>query len=100
MTVTMIGRRDLDGRSDRAMNSHSHVGDTTFATVERHSSGVADPDLLHASEESTIARRVHRGAWRRPHTHHTRAEVLGLAMWWLLVSAVAIGSMMFVARQP
>lgn len=78
-------------RTDRAMNPRSHVGDV----AGRHASGMAEPDVLHPSEDSTIARGIYRGAWRRPHIHRSRAEVVGLVLWWLLVGAVASVTVIF-----
>ena len=77
MTATVIVARDGDGRIDRAINPRSQVGD-----------------------DSTIDRGVHRGAWRRPHTHHSLAEVMGLVVWWLVIGALTIGSVIFIVEQP
>lgn len=87
MAATMVGRRDGDGHTDRATNPRSRVG------------GAAEPDVLHASEDSTIARGIHRGAWRRPPENRTRAEVIGFVLWWLVMGALAAASVIFIIKQ-
>ncbi len=80
MAVTVIARRVGDGRDVRTMNQRSHVGDMTCGT-----------DGGHASKATE---------WRQPHTHHTPAEVVGLVLWWLVIGALTIGSVIFIIKQP
>jgi len=73
MAAPVIVRGHDDGRS----NPRSHVGD-------------------HASEDPMI----HRGGWRRAHVHHSRAEILGFVLWWVVIGALALGSVIFIIDQP
>ncbi len=77
MAAPAIVRHHEDGRN----NPRSHVGD-------------------HASEDPTIARVIPRGAWRRAHVHHSRAEVVGVILWWIVIGALTIGSVIFIIDQP
>jgi hypothetical protein len=76
MAAPGIVRHHVDGRS----NPRSHVGD-------------------QASEDPTIAGGVHRGSWRRAHIHHSRAEVVGFVLWWVVIGALTIASVIFIIDQ-
>ncbi len=53
-----------------------------------------------APEEATIVQDVRRGGWRRPHVHHSRSEVVGFVLWWLVVSVFATATVIILIRQP
>jgi hypothetical protein len=76
MAAPVIVNRHVDGRG----NPRSHVGD-------------------QASEDPPIARDIHRGSWRRAHIHHSRAEVVGFVLWWVVISALTIASVIFIIDQ-
>jgi hypothetical protein len=97
----MIGRRDGDGRDDRAMmNPPSHVGDLTCAPNGRPASRPAVLHVRHSSEDSMIAGRAHRGAWRRPHAHRTPGQVVALVLWWFVMAAFVAASIVIGFEQP
>jgi hypothetical protein len=77
MAAPVIVRHPVEGRS----NPRSHVGD-------------------HASEDTMTARGINRGSWRRAHIHHSRAEVVGFVLWWVVISALTIASVIFIIDQP
>jgi hypothetical protein len=35
-----------------------------------------------------------------PHLHRSRAEVVGLVLWWLVIGTSVIASVLFVVAQP
>ena len=76
MAAPVIVRGHDDGRG----NPRSHVGD-------------------QASEDPTVARGISRGSWRRAHVHHSRAEVVGFVLWWVVIGALTIASVIFVIDQ-
>jgi hypothetical protein len=43
---------------------------------------------------------IHRGGWRRAHVHHSRAEILGFVLWWVVIGALALASVIFIIDQP
>jgi hypothetical protein len=73
MAAPVIVRRYDDGR----INPRSHVGG-------------------HAGEDPMI----HRGGWRRAHVHYSRTEILGFVLWWVVIGALALGSVIFIIDQP
>jgi hypothetical protein len=77
MAAPVVVGRHVDERS----NPRSHVGDP-------------------ASEDPTMARGIHRGGWRRAHIHHSRAEVVGFVLWWVVIGALTIASVIFIIDQP
>lgn len=100
MAVTVIVRRDGDARSDRVMNPRSHVGVLMGAADGRPAPKTAVLDVHFPSEDSTIARGVDRGAWRRPHAHRTPSQVVALVLWWLVMAAFVTASIVIGFEQP
>jgi hypothetical protein len=75
---------------------HGQYGRTDNPLSRR--TGDARDGRSHVGELTSDSARTS-GAWRRPHTHHSARERVGIVLWWATVAAMATVVLVYALKQ-